>query len=84
MRILYPAPRDVDRRKLTLTKLHEENGSIEGMIEDVHECDAPVVRKYFERNAEYQKKKVEFLYTKEDVKEYSSIKSVLARRSQFN
>jgi len=54
------------------------------MIEDVEEGDAPIVRKYFERNADHRRKRVEFVYTKDDVKNYNSIKSVLARRSQFN
>jgi len=73
----------VDRKKLLKKQLSEENGSIEGRIEDVNEEDAYTIRKYLERNIEHQKKN-EFIYTKEDVKDHKSVKSVLSRRTEFN
>ena len=51
---------------------------------DVEQSDGIAVRKYLERYADHVKRHEWRQYGQQDVKEYSSLKSILSHRSQFN
>jgi len=80
---LDDVPSTENKRKKFLQSLEGER-SIEGHVEDINIADGPKIRKYLERYERYAKGNEWRVYSQQEIKDYSSLKSILSHRSQFN
>ena len=74
----------LDRKKILIENLKNNDCSVEGDINDVSLSEAKTVRDYLAKNYEHAKENTWRNYSEMEVKEFKSMKSILSRRSQFN